>query len=122
VVADLGQAVLRQVLDVFVMRLFRPTVDVFVQALVGLPVVGLGIVLGPDPDLILIDPDLAVLHPGIESLQTFRRIVGAHTGFVAVVPVMHAAHQISAFYMAIRHQRATVQTASIEHRNLVFFL
>ncbi len=63
VVTDLGQAVFSQMLYILGVWLFRPTVDILVQALVGVPIVGLRIVNCPSSDLILINPDLAVLHP-----------------------------------------------------------
>ncbi|GBE44980.1 hypothetical protein BMS3Bbin11_00059 [bacterium BMS3Bbin11] len=114
-VPHLRQAMFRQVLDVLGVRLFRSAVDILVQTLVGVSIIGLGVVHGPGLDLIFIDPYLAVLHPGIETLQPFRRIVGTHPRFVAVVPVVHTANQIPSFDMSVRHQGTAVSATAIEY-------
>ena len=75
VVAHLGESMLRQVLDVLGVRLFRPAVDILVQALIGIPVIGLRVGTGPGPDFVLVHPDLPVLDPGIESMQPLGRVV-----------------------------------------------
>ena len=69
---------------------------ILVQALIGIPVVGLRIVHRPGADLVLIHPDLIVLDPGVETMQPLGGIVRADASLVAVVPIVQAADDIAA--------------------------
>ncbi len=74
--------------------------------------------LRPGGDLVLVDPDLAVLDPGVELGQNLGVVVLADAGVEAVVPAVHAADDILAIDMAIGHQCPAVGAAPVEHADL----
>ncbi len=93
---------------------------ILVEPLVGLPIVGLRVFRLPGRDLLLVDPDRAVLDPGIEAVLNLLGVVGADPGLVAVVPTMDAADQILAFDVAVAQKGATVHATAVENRSLLF--
>ena len=65
---DLGQTMLGEMLDGTVAWFFGTAVWILIEALIGLPVIGLRIVHRPGTDLILVDPHLGVSDPGRETI------------------------------------------------------
>jgi hypothetical protein len=66
---DLGQTMLGEMLDGTVAWFFGTAVWILIEALIGLPVIGLRIVHRPGTDLILVDPHLGVSDPGRETIE-----------------------------------------------------
>ena len=75
-----------------------------VEALVCVPVVGLRVLHFPRSNFIGVDKDIVPFEPRTESLQPLIGIVGADTGSVAVVPVVHAANEVLALNVAVGKQ------------------
>jgi phage terminase large subunit-like protein len=51
--------------------------------------------------------------------ESFAVVVFADAGVETVVPAVHAADQVVAFDMTVRHQRAAVCTTTVQHGDLV---
>jgi hypothetical protein len=77
------------------------------------------VLLRPDRDFFFVDHDLAIFNPGSELGQGLTVIVFADTGVETVVPTVHAADQVVAFDMTVRHQCAAVRTTTVQHGDRV---
>ena len=102
------------------MRLFGGAVTgIGIQAKIGVAIKRLRVLLRPGLDFIFIDQHLLTFKPGLKLGQLFVVAVFRNPGVEPVVPVVHAADQVVPVDMAIGHQRAPVQTSSIEYRHLI---
>ena len=121
VVADLGEPLAGQPLDVGVVRLLGGAVGVLVEAEVVVAPVGLGVALGPAADLGLVDVDgvVAGVDPGREAGEGLGVVVLADPGVVAVVPAVDAADEVGAVDVAVGQQGAAVEAAAEEDGDLV---
>ena len=99
--ADFFQAVFSELLNILCMRFFGAAVYVLVQALVGIPLVGLRMPRCPVANFVFVDLDLPVLDPGIELRQHFRVVVFADPGIDPVIPTVKAADQVVAVDVAV---------------------
>ena len=114
-VTPLLQAMLREVLDLahLVLLVHRMGVRVLSQILVAIE--GLGVRLVPGPDLVRVDAQLPVLHPGAKLLKLLRVVVLADAGVDPVIPEVHPAHKVSARNEAIGEERTAVMAAPVQH-------
>ena len=101
VMADLGQTIAGIGLDQSVEGLGGVMAGILIIAQIRVSIERLGIFIVPGGDLVFVHVELAALHPGGELMQRFFIVVFRNAGVVAVIPIMHAANQIVAFYMAV---------------------
>jgi len=93
VVAKLAQTVLGEMLNVLIVGFFGTAVKVLVETLIRIAIIGLRILLFPGCNFLLVDPNGAVLDPGLEVVELFLRVVRADPGRVAVVPACSSSGQ-----------------------------
>ena len=102
------------------MRLLQGAVTgVSIEPQIGFAEIGLRVLMRPSIDLILINQNIIAIDPSLELGQLFLIFVKRHAAVESVVPVMHTANEVLTTQKAVRHQRAPVQTATIEHRHFV---
>jgi hypothetical protein len=120
-VSNAGEAITSQRLDVRVIRLFRRTVDVLVQAEIIVTPVRLRMCLGEGLDLGLVDSDRVIVHVdlGRETMKGLVVVVLADPGVVPIVPPVNAADEVGTVDPAIREQRTPVVASPEHHRDLV---
>jgi len=119
VVADVREAVARQLPDLRHVGLIGCSVCILVGALVRTPIERLRIRRAPRCDLLAVDHDVVVLDPGVEPFEALRRVVGADAGAVPVVPTVQPADQVVTAYLAVAQERAAVMAPPVQHRVLV---
>ena len=119
VVAGLAEAVPRIALDEPNVRLLGRRVRVGVETEILVPPEGLRVFLLPRADLVRIDQNLAFLDPRGELGEDFFVVIFADAGIEAVIPVVHAADQVLAVDVAVRHEGAPVQAAAVEDRHVL---
>ncbi len=115
-VADAVEAVSGELADEADVGLVRGAEVVLVEALIGAPVVRLGVLHRPGGDLVGVDPQPVVLDPGHETVQRLVVVVFGDAGAVAVVPVVDSADEVVAVDATVGEQRAAVEAAPVEHR------
>ncbi len=115
----LRQTVARQGLDRAHVWLVRRSVRVREGALVGLAVEGLGVLAPPSGDLVFVDVDRSVFHPGLEASQALVVGVRGHPGADAEVPPVETTDQVFALHLAVGEQSAAVEAPAVEHGHAV---
>ena len=117
--SDARLALLRQHLDVAVVRLFRPAMNILIKPQVLVPIKWLRMLFFKRFDIGSLDADFVVNNDGVEFVESLRIVVLRNAGIDSVVQVVDAAIEIVSLDQSITHQRRAMVATTIEHRNLI---
>ena len=99
--------------------LLDPVRCVRIEPEIGLAVEGLRVLLPPGLDLVGIDQNRVAFDPGGELREHLLVGIFRHARVEPVVPVVKPADQVPPPHEPVRHERAPVQAATIENRDLI---
>jgi hypothetical protein len=102
---------------VLVEGFFGATVYVGVKTEILVALVRLRVNSSEGPDLFRVNAYGISVNPGLEPVEGFGIVVIADACVQTVIPTMHATDQVFTLHMAIRHERSSMQTPAVEHRN-----